>query len=423
MRRYVLVLCTVLCIHLVFYGNIYMCSQTNYKPGNLSCLTNYADRISCIWYKGSYSGNGPFFITLEENDVDDDYEYDEASRKCHLVSSRDAKSFSCNLSYLVPFDMDDYKIEVQGPSSEILATIESFVPICNIKLDPPSDLSYNFTGTAYNLTWRGNTDFVTGTRIHYQLKLKREASRQETLKKSIYDKYVELLVSEFDEGSNYIQIRCITEDQEDFKSLWSEWSSELKIEKEVELHVSQNQDIIHIITIVTLLTITPVLLFLVLRSNLSSRINVSFSKKIPTAANFFHPLYHIHNGNFQDWTKYPKKCKENKKGGEHDFPQDIDLYSTTVLYVQKEVVSNVRLESPLSKDDISLEHDTSNSMSWSDLLVEKELSFNGMYPPFFSSFPSFSNDIINDAVCSLDCPTDYFSYDGNYIPNSQDIVE
>ncbi|XP_073411288.1 uncharacterized protein [Dendrobates tinctorius] len=227
------------------------------------------------------------------------------------------------------------------------------------------------------------------------------------------------MLFEFDEGSNYIQIRSRTDNEGQYRSHWSEWSSELKIhvmEKE-----EQKQEMNRITTIVTLLTMALIVLLLALRSILSTRINVSFWKKIPTAADFFHPLYNIHNGNFQDWTKHPNICKENKKGNQLGFPQDIDL-SARVLYVQRDAVSAVKLESPLTKEEILLPHNSCNSPSWSEPLVEKEIYLNGVYPVFFSSF---SDGIVNAKVSanSLDCPMDYFSYEGNYIANSQEIAE
>ncbi|XP_069841023.1 erythropoietin receptor-like [Dendropsophus ebraccatus] len=381
------------------------------KLENPDCYSNYAHRISCIWNKGSHPGNGPFHLTLIDT-------YDDETFGCNLVSSTNDDNYQCNITGLDFTEIDEYKIMVED-----FATIERFKPHCNIKLDPPSDLSYNCTDTVCNVTWGGNSEFGGNTRIQYELQLKKEASGQEMIKNTVHDKYMEFMLSELDEGANYVRLRCRTENQHDYRSRWSEWSAELKI---AVMKEGQKEDIIHIITIITLLTLTLILLFLALSFNLSSRINVTFLKKIPTAANFFHPLYHIHDGNFQDWTKYPNKCKEDRNGGrKHGFPQDTDLYNTTVLYFQKEAVTPVKLESPLSKEDISMSHDTHKSMSATDPLVEKETSLNGIYPTFFGSFPGFTNDIMNDkdVVCSLDCSTDYFSYEGNYMANSKEITE
>ncbi|XP_077129637.1 interleukin-9 receptor-like [Ranitomeya variabilis] len=337
-----------------------------------------------------------------------------------LVSSPYDQSFNCDIPDLTLDEMDNYKITVHDLSlTKDLAIIEEFYPRCNIKLDPPSDLSYNFTGAAYNITWKGNYAVSDFTKIYFELQLKKEESNQKSIKTDISVTYAEIMLFEFHEGSNYIQIRSRTDNGGQYRSHWSEWSSELKIHV-MEMD-KQSQDMNHIITIVTLLTMALIVLLLALRSILSTRINVSFWKKIPTAADFFHPLYNIHNGNFQDWTKHPNICKENKKVRQLGSPQDIDL-SATVLYVQREAVSAVKLESPLSKEEILLTHNTCNSTSWSDPLVEKEIYLNGIYPVFFSSF---SDDIINEKVSanSLDCPMDYFSYEGNYIANSHEIAE
>ncbi|XP_056390749.1 interleukin-9 receptor-like isoform X2 [Hyla sarda] len=413
MRRYVASLCMLLFIHLVLYGKTDMCSEM--KSENLDCFSNYADRISCIWNKGSYPGNGSFLLTVI------DYFYMEASGDCNLLSSTDDGNFHCNITGLVITETDLYIIRVEDLSTrKHLSAIEDFQPLCNIKLDPPSDLSHNFTGTVYNITW-GNCKFNGESRIHYELQLKKEASSLMVTKKITHDTYVEMMLSEFDKGDNYIKIRCRTENQWDYKSYWSEWSSELKIQIS-EMEKGQKENITDLIIIVTIVTVIFVFL---LCFNLSSRINVTFVKKIPTAADFFHPLYHIHNGNFQDWVKYPNKSKKDKSGrAQHSFPQD--LYRSTVSYFHKEAVSPVELESPFSKEGFSLTPDTRcDSMPCSDLLTEKEASLDGMYPTFFGSFPGFSDDIVNekDIVCTLDCPTDYFSYDGNYVANSQEIVE
>ncbi|XP_069591530.1 interleukin-9 receptor-like [Ranitomeya imitator] len=413
MRRYFVNLCMLLCLHLVLYSKSDICPEV-VKSENLDCHTNYDDRISCIWYKGSDDGNGSFLLILKSNN------YEDEMRMCDLVSSPYDQSFNCDLTNLTLDEMDNYKITVHDLSlTKDLAIIEEFYPRCNIKLDPPSDLWYNFTGTAYNVTWKGNNEVSDFTKIYFELQLKKEESNQKSIKTDISVTYAEIMLFEFHEGSNYIQIRSRTDNEGQYRSHWSEWSSELKI------HVmetdKQSQDMNHIITIVTLLTMALIVLMLALRSILSTRINVSFWKKIPTAADFFHPLYNIHNGNFQDWTKHPNICKEKKKVRQLGSPQDIDL-SATVLYVQREAVSAVKLESPLSKEEILQTPNTCNSMSWSDPLVEKEIYLNGIYPVFFSSF---SNDIINETVSanSLDCPMDYFSYEGNYIANSHEIAE
>lgn len=84
----------------------------------------------------------------------------------------------------------------------------------------------------------------------------------------------------------------------------------------------------------------------------------------------------------------------------------------------------MKLESPFSEEDVSLTPDPCNFMSWSDPLGEKETFLNGIYPASLSVLPRFSDDNINeDVVCGLDCPTDYVSYDENYIANSQEIDE
>ncbi|KAM3916072.1 interleukin-9 receptor-like [Leptodactylus fuscus] len=434
MRGYVMILYVLYFIRLVACGQF--CNNI-IKAENLDCTTNFVDLISCFWYKGSYPGNGPFNLIVIDTDQDYPGEF-----MCTLVSSPYDESFSCNITY-EPDEVQDFTIIVQDTSSEeTLTTLQQFLPHCNVKLDSPSDVSYNYTGAVYHITWSGNRGLSKWLTIEYEVKMKKGASGKDILKTVISDRYVEMFESEFDEGSNFIQIRCMLEDRSFYRSHWSEWSSEIRIDifvtalpLSVEVSVrssvrekqetTQTPDLIHIITVVTLLTMTLILLVLALRSNRALRTNVPFLKKIPTAADFFHPLYHIHNGNFQDWIKYQNKFKDNGKEGPNSAPQDTDLYSSTVLYVQKEVVSPVELEPPISKEDVLLAHDTCSSMSWSDPLEDKEISIDGVYPSFFSGFPSFSDAIMedNDAVCNLDCPTDYFSYDGNYIANSQEIAE
>ncbi|XP_071978675.1 interleukin-9 receptor-like [Engystomops pustulosus] len=416
MRRNVGKLFMLFGIHLVLCDDADMCPPI--PKSNVDCYTNYIDRITCNWLKESYSGNGPFVLTL----TDIFHGYDGETITCDLVSSPQNNIFTCNMTHNYPSNMEIYEVSLEDQSSDtIIETIQPFKPCGNIKLDPPSDLSYNFTGTEYNITWRGVCNFIF-SEVHYQVQLKKQASGQELLKNQVGDTYMVFQASEFDEGFNYIRIRCRPEDQEDYKSHWSNWSPQLKIEKKDETH---KQNVVHIITIVTLLTLTLILLFLALRSNLYVRMHVSALKKIPTAADYFYPLYHIHNGNFQDWTKYSNKCKEKRKGREPGIPQDTDLYSTTVLQVQKDAISAVKLESPMSKEDISVTHATDDPTSWSASLVDPEISFNGMYPVFFSGLPGLSDDIMDepDTVCSLDGPTDYFSYNGNYIANSQEIAE
>ncbi|XP_066432425.1 interleukin-21 receptor-like [Eleutherodactylus coqui] len=394
-------------------------------PENLNCYSNYAERINCK-YHVSGPGSGSFFLTLADIS---EQEIEQPDMMCNLVSSTYDDSLNCNITNLNFSDVDYYRITVNDLSTaEILATIDEFEPCGNIKLDPPSNVSYYFNDTAYYIMWKGNNKFKGVTDIHCQLQIKKKASGQTNIKKIVIaeealEKYVEILPSDFDEGSNYILIRCMTDPISQYRSHWSEWSSELKIDhhqKNAQGPI-QRRDFIHIITVVTLLAFTLILLFLALRS---TRINGIFMKNIPKPDGFFHPLYHIHNGDFQDWVKYPKKSRENKKE-ERGFSRNFDLYSTTVLYVQKEAISPVKLEPPLSEEDISLTHDTSNSMCWSDPLIEKEISLNGMYPTFYNHLPSFGNDIYDDSgtICSLDCPADYFSYEGNYIANSQEIVD
>ncbi|XP_073502261.1 interleukin-9 receptor-like [Phyllobates terribilis] len=193
------------------------------KSESLDCHTNYGNRISCIWYNGSDDGNSSFVLNLIENNYGDEM-------TCNLVSSMYVESFNCDITGLDLDEMDNYKITVRDSSStKDLAIIEVFYPRCNIKLDPPSDLWYNFTGTAYNIKWKGNNAFDGFPKIYFELQLKKEASNQKTIKTDISVTYAEIMLFEFDEGSNYIQIRSRTDNEGQYRSHWSEWSSELEI--------------------------------------------------------------------------------------------------------------------------------------------------------------------------------------------------
>ncbi|XP_063790647.1 interleukin-21 receptor-like isoform X2 [Pseudophryne corroboree] len=291
MRSFTVYPCLLLYVHLMQYSIIHTCSSSN-EMENLTCFVNYIDYMNCTWYMGSHSGNGPFTLSAEYDD----------GRKCDLVTiSYEENLFSCNITNLYLDETDIFKIMVNDSTSNTLAEINEFIPKCNIRLDPPSGLSYSVNGSIYRIIWTGITELLAETKLLYELQLKKEASSwQEAIPKYIdnSDVSADILSSDFEKGSIYnVRIRRKTENQDHYKSQWSEWSSELKIhtpEKD-RSHAS----ISHIIVILGLVMMIFILLYLVLFSNLSTRIKIPFLHDVPTADEFFQDLYRVHNGNFQ----------------------------------------------------------------------------------------------------------------------------
>ncbi|XP_075037590.1 interleukin-9 receptor-like [Mixophyes fleayi] len=423
MRRYIVHHCLLLCVYLMLYDTTDTCSESD-ESENPTCVVNYANYMSCIWYKGSHSGNGPFLV-IAQNEGEEEIE-------CKLaLRPYEESSYSCNITDLFFDETDSYDITVQdSTTSKKLSEITQFIPKCNIKLDPPSGLSYNVSEGNYKITWAGNEKFEGETKLQYELQFKTiTSSWQRATKKDISnsDMFAMIMSSEFEKGSIYnVRIRCKTEETGKlfYKSQWSDWSSEIKIHILGKYRSHFNIYPI-IIIIAILMMMILILLYLVYFSSLSPRIQMIFLQKVPTAADFFQPLYHEHNGNFQDWTKYPNKNVQSKKNRLSCNIPDTDLYSSTVLCFQKEIISPIKVEAPTPRKDVLSLHEAFGSESSYDPHLQQKISLEEVYPSFsFSPDSPILNykDDKNNSVFEMDCPADYFSTDGTYIANSQELV-
>ncbi|XP_073492876.1 uncharacterized protein [Aquarana catesbeiana] len=355
------------------------------------------------------------------------------NKQCTLIKmAHDENKFSCNITDLPAEESDDpFNVVVQDNiTKKILAEIPKFTMICHIKLDPPVNLSYKINGTMYNLTWNGCADCYAPVNLQYELQLKRHTSTwKEAKQKTLLDKDLlkqsqseELPASEFGTGSDYdLRLRCKLLDDRDYHSQWSEWSSELRIPA-LGAKDEGKVNIVYIIIVVCPLATACILLYLVFCSSLGRRLKIPFLKEVPTAANFFRPLYIVHNGNFQDWTKYPNKCGQKKQEGRYCRSVDSVLHVSTILCFQKETISPIKVEAPTPANEVPVTDEKCDVTSWSGLLQNKDISLSELYP---SSYPNISlfNEEEEQNVSEVECPTVYFTYNGTYIVNSVEAVD
>ncbi|XP_077305229.1 cytokine receptor common subunit beta-like [Lithobates pipiens] len=417
MRNCIVTMKLLISVYLTMHVGIYACTE-EYMPENFSCFSSFASYTSCTWYSNSHPDDGPFLVILDD-------------KKCTLTKmAHDEKKFSCNITDLMPDITDDpFKVEVQNDiTKEVLAEIPKFTTTCHIKLDPPVNLSYKINGTIYTLMWNGYEDYYEDANLDYELQLKRHTSTwKEAKQKTFHDKHHleqsgELLASEFETGSDYdLRLRCKIMETKDYSSQWSEWSSELRI---LALGVKDEGkvNIVYIIIVVCPLATACILLYLVFCSSLGRRLKIPFLKEVPTAANFFRPLYIVHNGNFQDWTKYPNKCSQKKQEGRYCRSADSVLRVSTILCFQKDTISPIKVEAPAPANEVPVIDEECDVTSWSGLLQNKDISLSELYPSIYPNISLF-NEEEEQHVSEVECPTVYFTYNGTYIVNSVEAVD
>ncbi|KAM5151820.1 interleukin-21 receptor-like [Mantella aurantiaca] len=379
----------------------------DHMSGNLKCFVNFK-HLNCTWYRKPHPGDGPFLIKLEDEE-------------CTLLKvPHDENKFSCNVSFIVD-EIDVFDVTVQDTTTnEVLDKIQDFIPTCHIKLDPPENISYKINGTTYEIMWKGNEKYNGAANLQYELQLKKatsswkEARLKRPYDKKIHDRSEELLSSEFETGSDYdLRLRCKTLDDKDYQSQWSEWSSELRI---LALGTKDENKVnfLNIIMAVFPLAVACSLLYLFFCSSVSERLKIPFLKEVPTAANFFKPLYIAHNGNFQDWINYPNKCVKRKQEGRSC--SSLDSVST-ILSFQKENISPIKVEDHTATNEVPVTEKAYDVTSWSYFLQNKEMSPSQLYPMLSPDF-SLLNEEEEHNVSEVDCPTVYFLYNGTCIVNS-----
>ncbi|XP_068102885.1 interleukin-21 receptor-like isoform X2 [Hyperolius riggenbachi] len=389
-----------------------MCSEPN-PADNLTCTVNFIDDMHCTLKTGPHAGDGPFLLTIEHYFI---------KKNCTLLKMpKDENTFGCHITGV---DGDeDYEFEITVKDNNTLINSQTFIPRCNIKLYPPVNLSNTFNGSIYKITWSGyrghDLEYYGSANLHYELQFKKEdSSWPGEISKHKYDSdntetlvSMELQSSEFESGSRYdVRVRSKTYDTVNtgYRSQWSDWSQEMKI---INLEKNESQiSLGYILVVICPLVTTFIMLYLVLCSSLSARFKIPFLKEVPTAAKFFQPLYILHNGNFQDWTKYPNKCVQRRKEEPSCSSVGFSFHNSAILNLQKETISPVNTEAREVKE----------AMPWSDLLRYKEITLSELYPSSTPDFPMCNEEEANQDLSRVDYSTEYVSYNGVYIVNSSE---
>ncbi|XP_072273842.1 interleukin-21 receptor-like isoform X2 [Pyxicephalus adspersus] len=399
MKNCVQTICVRIIVYLAMHNSVHACSN-QHMPENFRCYVNFIDFLSCTWYSNSHAGDGPFSLHLNTK-----------NKQCLLLKISHNK-FSCNITGLMADETEFYNLSVQdNTTNRILDEIETFAQSCHIKLDPPVNASYKINNSTYVIMWKGYEEYLGSPNLKCESQLKKHTSSWKNSKKKIFtDKNAdnqseELLASEFEMDSDYdLRLRCKTQENSFYESQWR-----TKEENKV--------NIIHIIMVVCSLATACILLYLVFCSSLCGRFKISYLEEVPTAASFFKPMYLVHNGNFQDWTKYPNKCVQGKQKVRSCSPMDSVTHIYTTACFQNEMISPIIIEAPTSIKEHPVTEEAFDSISWSGLLQNKEISLNEIYPSFSPDFSMFNEEEEQD-MSDVDCPTVYFSYNGTYVVNS-----
>ncbi|OCT61538.1 interleukin-9 receptor-like [Xenopus laevis] len=401
----------LLCAHLASY--VY---GTSFSTGNLSCYVNYVTTMHCTWSKGEFLGEGPYSLFVISDYIDFVYNY-----TCKLCAKSDVENeYSCSFDIEEMFNENDmYTIYLQTPVSvngnAVFSTtllMSEFEPFANIQFDPPYNLWSSFLDNKYRIAW--NMSDVLQDGMIYQMQLKKESLPWEKTGRIFTidnDHYLEIEPSDLELNSVYVvRLRCKTrQGYHSYQSQWSGWSSELQIQTSylVQSVVNGNKSSLsnHIISLLVTMIITLIILYLFFSFKVPARVKIMLLKNVPTAAEFFQPLYDDHKGNFQNWTKYPQKKPPDQEGQSTEDKADVDILSTTVLDIPKETISSVERLEPLSAEDIPVAEYSCVLPFLSNALLERNILVHEIVFP--NVLPGSTDYVFGD-----------FSFKANYVSHN-----
>ncbi|XP_074053062.1 interleukin-9 receptor-like [Macrotis lagotis] len=280
--------------------------------GALTCLNNYITRIHCSW-NTTLPRQDRVHQLLFTSNVEPHENY-----TCILQMG------TCTLE--LPPDkiltgLDEFSINFHGNVSgvELVYLLDpEYLPRQNIKLDPPSNLQSNVSSRGCIISWKPPIEELYKS-LRYELALKKHGEAWERARHKDHIVGVTAATIEaFEFGPGLIyearlrsrmgsqEVGEPLDDEEDYfsyRSQWSEWSPVLQFQTPSSLGVSSPRQegsisMIIIFSIFFFLISLPYILF-----KLFPRVKKTFYQNVPSPAAFFRPLYTVHNGNFQMWTR------------------------------------------------------------------------------------------------------------------------
>ncbi|XP_071617028.1 interleukin-9 receptor-like [Heliangelus exortis] len=284
-------------------------------PGSLSCLNNYVTTVSCTWATEEPVGDGPFhlhFTNLWSKGH---------NASCNLNAREGMQNqYHCTIHLASQIlEADGYRVSLQGNffgCNYTYITFPEYNPRNHIKLDPPLNIQSNVTASKCQIWW--SVPWYLTEILQYELQYKEysmswEAALNKTVPSSLPQ--IEIEATELRRGIAYIaRVRCkVSEDEDSYRSQWSEWSQTTVFQREGEPKLSENMINNRTMQFLFIPLIFGALLYIFWNCKISSRAKRLSCFNIPTPAAFFQPLYNFHNGNFKDWVGPNMACTQLRR--------------------------------------------------------------------------------------------------------------
>uniref|UniRef100_A0A8C6RP48 Interleukin 9 receptor n=1 Tax=Nannospalax galili TaxID=1026970 RepID=A0A8C6RP48_NANGA len=280
--------------------------QGGLKAGTFTCLSNSILRIDCHWSGPELAEDSRAWLLFTSNQVTG------IRHKCMFWGN------TCTL-VLPPEEVllqsDNFTITFHRYilGQEQVSLVDSqYMPWRYVKLDPPSDLQSNVSSEHCVLTW-SISPFLEPMipHLNYELAFKRQKETWEQARHKdhiVGVTWLKLEAIELNPGSTYearlrVHMALLEDDMADkecFKGQWSEWSQSVLFsspQKGLLIPPSGWSDST-LVTVSIFLLLSGLTHFLF---KLSPRVKRIFYQNVPSPAAFFHPLYSVHNGDFQTW--------------------------------------------------------------------------------------------------------------------------
>uniref|UniRef100_A0A8C0W2F5 Fibronectin type-III domain-containing protein n=1 Tax=Castor canadensis TaxID=51338 RepID=A0A8C0W2F5_CASCN len=275
------------------------------RMGTFTCLTNGILRIDCQWSALEVDqGSGSWLLFTSNQAPGSQHRCIFQASMCTVVLPPE--------EVILPTDNFTITLHHCISGEEQISLVDpQYLPWRHVKLDPPSDLQSNISSGYCVLTWSLSPALEPmSSLLSYELAFKRqEEAWERALHKDrivgvtwIILEAMELYPGSYYEARLRVQMAMLKDDvveEERPEGQWSEWSQPVCFlsPQRPGLLIPPWGWPYHTLFAMSIFLLLAGLTYLLFK--LSPRLKRAFYQNVPSPAAFFHPLYNVHDGNFQ----------------------------------------------------------------------------------------------------------------------------
>ncbi|KAK7174389.1 hypothetical protein R3I93_001564 [Phoxinus phoxinus] len=287
-------------IFIILYGT----GQSNNIQTDLSCVSDYLTKISCVWRSSTnYSDQPCELIGIKDN------------KRCELVplSSQLHSTRSCFITYEKKLFFFINKFWLSVTCNGSVRTTLHFHPGRHIKTQPPDKPTVSWD----NITWSKGSNFPQDIKEYeFQLQFKAtntswEMARHRNISHESYVLLDHHLLTVGEEYQARVRVKPVEPiNRGYFRGEWSHWSPAVSWRSEIGKPLvkpgdesSPVPDYMRVVLIIGfhVLLVLSGLSLVIYKIKKSNRLLKPNHQHVPDPSRYFQPLHTVHGGNFRNW--------------------------------------------------------------------------------------------------------------------------